>query len=84
MDEATAAEARRKSFKEIGASSSILDNAGGVAMSAAYQGNKKYPKYKDEKVSSEVKQTKNESDAQVLKGAQPQPTVGYSIKGCFR
>ena len=33
LDEAIAAEARRKSFKDIGASSSSLDNSGGVAMS---------------------------------------------------
>ena len=33
LDEAIAAEARRKSFKDIGASGSSLGNAGGVAMS---------------------------------------------------
>ena len=30
LDEATAAESRRKSFKDIGASSSVLDNSGGL------------------------------------------------------
>ena len=41
LDEAIAAEARRKSFKEIGASSSILDNSGGAALSKV-DGDKKY------------------------------------------
>ena len=73
MDEAIAAEVRRKSFKEIGPSSSILDNTGGISVSAAYQGNKKFNNNYKTKVSNDAKQAKTESDAQAPKGAQPQP-----------
>ena len=77
LDEATAAEARRKSFEEIGTSSSVLDSSSAVSMSKFYgESSKKKPfhKYKDKKGSGESFQTKKGADAPGPKGAQPETT----------
>ena len=63
------AKARRKSFKDIGASSSSLDNSGGVVMSDI---DMKFKKFFKKKVSHDANQTKNESADHAQKGAQTQ------------
>ena len=76
VDEASAAEARRKSFEEIGTSSSVLDSSSAVSMSKCYLEVKKnsFHKNKDKKVSGESFQTKKGADAPGHKGAQPETT----------
>ena len=73
LDEAIAAEAKRKSFKDIGASSSSLDNSGGVAISELDMKSKKNFK---KKVSYNANQSdKGSTDHkidQAQKGAQTQ------------
>ena len=77
MDEAIAAEARRKSFKDIGASSSSLDSSGGIFVSktGVYE---KFNKNFKKKVSHDANQTKNESADHAKKGAQTQTQKQFS------